>query len=142
MNDALPATEIAVTPDVKPETETGVNEAVVEPSPNWPLSLAPQHFTPPETTAHEKPELLIIPLLPATDTAVTPDVKPETETGVNEAVVEPSPNWPLSLAPQHFTPPETTAHAWLLPTEIEVTPADNPLTATGANDAVVVPLPN
>jgi hypothetical protein len=34
MNDALPATEIAVTPDVKPETETGICDAVVEALPN------------------------------------------------------------------------------------------------------------
>jgi hypothetical protein len=73
-------------------------------------------------------------VLPPTDTAVTPDDKPLTETGVNESVVELLPNWPLSLAPQHFTPPDTTAQAWLLPTDIAVTPDDKPVTEPGEKD--------
>src|SRR5579862_4655837 len=47
---------------------------------------------------------------------------PMTSTGVVEDVVVPSPSWPDSLSPQHFTPPlESKAHAWPPPTAIDVT---------------------
>jgi hypothetical protein len=47
--------DIAVTPDVKPVTDTGVDDAAVEPLPSCPLSFTPQHFAAPETTAHANP---------------------------------------------------------------------------------------
>jgi hypothetical protein len=62
----------------------------------------PQQFTvPPDSNAHEESA-------PAT-TAVAP-LKPETATGVDEAVVVPFPSWPLTLRPQHdAAPPANTA---------------------------------
>jgi hypothetical protein len=58
-----PPVEIAVTPEDKPETDTGVDEAVVELLPSWPLLFAPQHFAAPDTTAHEWPlYVFIIPI--------------------------------------------------------------------------------
>jgi hypothetical protein len=36
-------------------------------------------------------------------------------TGVVLFVVLPLPSWPLSFAPQHCTPPFTTAQVWNLP---------------------------
>src|SRR2546427_654717 len=41
-----PAT-IAVAPEARPETLTGVDLNLVVPFPSWPKSLAPQHFAPP-----------------------------------------------------------------------------------------------
>jgi hypothetical protein len=137
---------MAVTSDDNPVTDTGVVDEVVEPLPSCPLVLSPQHFAAPATTAHA--ELLLLPdeyIEPAaleTDTAVTPDDKPVTDTGVLDEVVEPLPSCPLSFAPQHFTAPDTTAHADVLLTDIEVTPDDKPVTCTGANDEVVEPLPS
>jgi hypothetical protein len=108
----LPPTETAVTPEDKPVTETGVKESVVELFPNCPLSLAPQHFTAPDTTAHAW-------LLP-TDIAVTPDDKPVTETGEKDCIVDPLPSCPLSFAPQHFAAPDNTTHVEFPPAEIEL----------------------
>jgi hypothetical protein len=105
-----PPTEIAETPVVKPVTETGVLDEMIVELPNWPLPLSPQHFAAPETTAHACTESELYPEVPPIDTAVTPEVKPDTDTGVDELVVKPLPNWPLPLAPQHFTAPDTTAH--------------------------------
>ena len=82
------------------------------PLPNWPLLLAPQHFAAPDTTAHVKFEFPpIIPAPPPTEIAVTPVVRPDTGTGIDESVVELLPNWPPPLEPQHFAAPDTTAHA-------------------------------
>src|SRR5438034_11777678 len=63
------------TPDVRPETLTGVLAFVVVPLPSSPYVLAPQHIAAPAlVTAHICP-------LPAA-IAVTPDVRPETLTGI------------------------------------------------------------
>ena len=107
------------------------------------MLFAPQHFAAPDTTAHEwLLRLVSVPPEPATETSVTPEDKPDTDTGVDEEVVEPFPSWPLSLAPQHFTAPATTAHACADPTEIDVTPELSPTTDTGVKDESVVPLPS
>lgn len=101
--------EILVTPVIAlPSvslTLTGVVEAVVVPSPRYPSVLEPQHFTPPDVNnAHVYPQ-------PAA-TSDTPEVRPDTVTGVVRSVYVPSPNCPEELLPQHFTaPPEVTKHA-------------------------------
>jgi hypothetical protein len=58
-------------------------------------------------------------LLPI-DIAVTPDDNPDTETGENDCVVDPLPNWPLSFAPQHLAAPSNTTQVEFPPAEIEL----------------------
>ena len=91
---------IATTPLVSPETSTGVRRFAVVPSPSCPALLAPQHFTPWAVVSAHAWRYPI-------DTAVTPEVSPETFTGVSRLVVVPSPTCPEPFAPQHFTPPLT-----------------------------------
>jgi len=87
---AEPPTAIAVAP-LRPETATGVEEAVVVPLPSLPYPLSPQHSTvPPESTAQAES--------PATAIAVAP-LRPETATGVEELVVVPLPSSPEPLSP-------------------------------------------
>jgi hypothetical protein len=81
-----PPAEIAMTPEDRPDTLTGVALLVVDPSPSWPMLLPPQHFTPPLVVmAHVWSS-------PA-ETAVTPAESPDTFTGVALLVVDPSPSW-------------------------------------------------
>src|SRR5215831_8031709 len=76
---------------VIPTTVTGLDEAVVVPSPSSPNELSPQHFTDPSairTQTDAQPPLIAVAL-----------VRPGTATGV------------AFPAPQHFTaPPATIAH--------------------------------
>ena len=58
-------------------------------------------------------------------------------------MVVPSPSCPLSLLPQHLTPPlVVSAQAWRLPSAIVLTPLLRPETFTGTLLSVVVPSPN
>ncbi|MDP9334930.1 MAG: hypothetical protein M3Q30_16695, partial [Actinomycetota bacterium] len=94
----LPAV-IAVAVDW-PVTTTGVDALVNVPFPNWPEPFKPQHFAVPlANNAHE----WALPALIAT--ALVPALKPFTATGFDALVVEPLPNWPEPLPPQHFTLP-------------------------------------
>jgi hypothetical protein len=43
----LPPTEMAATPDARPETGTGTLLATLELFPSWPAVFSPQHWTPP-----------------------------------------------------------------------------------------------
>jgi hypothetical protein len=75
--------------------------------------------------------------------ADTFDKPPVTVTGVTErADVEPCPNWPSTLRPQHFTDPAANkAHVWLAPAAIARTLLSE-LTTTGLDALFVVPLPS
>src|SRR5437588_11567137 len=96
------------------------------PSPSSPTALLPQHFTPPPVVRAQVWEV------PA-EMAATPEVRPETSTGVVLSVVVPFPSWPQSLNPQHFAPPPVvTAQACKVPAEIAVAPALRTATAPGA----------
>ena len=102
-----PPAAIAVTPEPKPTTSTGVGREVLVPSPSWPKALYPQHLTPPLIVSAQmwcQPAAM----------AVTPELKPTTSTGVVQLVVVPSPSAPESLNPQHLTPP-LSAHVWYTP---------------------------
>ena len=68
--------------------------------------------------------------------------RPLTNTGVEDVVVLPFPNWPEPFAPQHLTvPPADNAHECEPPAAIATAPA-TPLTLTAVDAFVVVPLPN
>jgi hypothetical protein len=79
-------------------TSTGVVALFVLPVPSWPKMFHPQHFAPPAVICAQ---LWYLP--PVTELA--PDVRPTTSTGKKRSAVVPSPTWPKSLRPQHFTPP-------------------------------------
>jgi hypothetical protein len=66
--------------------------------------LNPQHIAPPEVvTAQVWPQ--------PTEIWATPDVRPDTSTGLVLLIVVPSPSAPVLLNPQHFAPPDVvTAH--------------------------------
>ena len=90
---------IAVTPELRPETPTGVLLDIVVPLPSSPSALYPQHFAPPPIVTAQ------VWTVPA-EIAATPEVRPETSTGVAlYDVVVPFPSWPETLLPQHFAPP-------------------------------------
>ena len=132
----LPPAVIDATPDVRPETSTGMLLSVVLPSPSWPPQLPPQHLAPPEDVKAQ------VWLSPAVIDA-TPDVRPETSTGVLLFVVVPSPSWPVSLLPQHLAPPEVvTAQVWKVLVVIDATPDVRPETSTGVLLVVVMPSPS
>jgi hypothetical protein len=79
------ATASDATPLASPETATGDRLSVSVPSPSWPYSLKPQHFTPPEVSnAHVEYE--------AAEIAATPSVRPETSAGQSLPIVVPSPS--------------------------------------------------
>src|SRR3990172_3409111 len=109
----------------RPTTSTGVARCVVVPSPSWPSKFRPQHFTPPPAVrAH-------VWSLPAAICA-TPLPRPTTPTGVVRCAVVPSPSWPYSLYPQHFTPPAfVSAQVYASPAATAATPLPRPLTSTG-----------
>jgi len=80
-----PPAEIALTPELKPETSTGKLLHVVVPSPSRPLLFCPQHLTPPVLKSAQVWE-------PPAAIALTPELKPETSTGVVLSVIVPSPS--------------------------------------------------
>jgi hypothetical protein len=99
----LPPADRAAAPLVRPVTCTGTKVLSVELFPRRPLTLLPQHSTPPlVVNTHRAPE-----------TAVTSPVRPVTLTGTKLVVVELFPSWPSKpLVPQHSTPPlAVSAHA-------------------------------
>src|SRR3954466_8325834 len=115
---------MACTPRVRPTTWTGTRLSVVELFPSWSRLFAPQHWTPPSTTAQ-------LCEAPAT-TDCAPLARPTTWTGTWLLMfAELFPSWPFPFSPQHSTPPFTTAQAWLLPTAIACTPLVRPETGTG-----------
>ena len=130
-----PPALIAVTPLVKPLTETGVSLWVVVPSPNCLEELFPQHWTLPTVVRAQvwKSPVAI---------ALTP-LKPLTFTGVERLEVELSPNCPEELFPQHWTPPPVVrAQVWFPPAAMALTPLVKPLTETGVSLWVVELSPN
>ncbi len=106
-------TDTAVTLLVSPLTGTGTEmKPASESPPSWPNVLSPQHSTlPAAVRAQADPH-------PA-DTAITPLASPVTGTAAE--LLPPSeslPSWPVSLRPQHSTPPPAvTAHANCDPTD-------------------------
>ncbi len=86
-----------------PETGTGLNLAVVVPSPSWPEMLPPQQYAAaPAVMPHVYENRAL------TAAKVSP---PETGTGLDLAVVVPSPSWPELLRPQQYAvPPIVTPH--------------------------------
>src|SRR5688572_9979945 len=68
---------------------------------------------------------------------------PATSVGVVRATVVPSPTWPDSFAPQHFTAPvDSKAQVCRYAAAIWVTPEERPITSTGNALGAVVPSPN
>ncbi len=109
---------------------------VVELSPIWPESLAPQHCTPPTLmTAH-------VCDAPAS-TAATPLARPDTSVATRRCVLELSPSWPSALLPQHCTPPvPSNAHVCTAPAVIALTPDGQRLHRTVAlGRGIVAELP-
>jgi len=74
---------------------------------------------------------------------MTPELKPETSTGVKRLDIAPSPIWPLAPFPQHLTAPVLkSAQVCIQPTEIAVTPELKPETSVGVKrSAPKVPSP-
>jgi hypothetical protein len=63
-------------------------------------------------------------------------VSPTTFTGTVLLTIEPFPNWPFSLSPQHFTLPEAvSAQVWLFPAATATIPI------SGAAEGELVGLP-
>ena len=124
-------------PLASPVTSTGVSRSVVDPSPNSPTPLLPQHLTPPVVVRAQ------VWRFPAA-MAAAPLLRPVTSTGVRLAnVVVPFPNAPLLFLPQHFTPPAMVrAQVCWVPKETAVTPLVRPDTFTGVELLEVVPLPS
>src|SRR4051794_40480806 len=88
-----------------PSTSTGTALSTMVPLPSLPNSPAPQHLTAPEASRAQ------VCMVPA-PTAMTPEDRPTTSTGTPLWIWEPSPSCPLSLNPQHLTPPVASrAHA-------------------------------
>ena len=88
------------------------------PSPSWASMSLPQHFTaPPPVTAHVwEPPMSSSALLWLMAIVETPELNPDTSTGVDRSVVVPSPSWPASLWPQHLAaPPVVTAQVAVPP---------------------------
>ena len=116
---------IASTPLEAPVTATGTLLSVVVPSPSWPYSLKPQHWTPPSVVSAQ------VWYAPAAIASTSLEA-PVTATGTLLSVVVPSPSWPFSLKPQHWTPPPVvSAQVWNPPAAMAATPLARPLTATG-----------
>src|SRR5687768_8210376 len=117
MSPAFSATTPVRSLGVPPTTSTTVTAVgsanAMEPSPAWPSSLLPQHFTlPVARSAHECRSPTVMP---------TASLMPRTVMGVAEGVVVPSPSSPYTpgLGPllQHFTLPEaSSAHPLIGPT--------------------------
>ena len=75
--------------------------------------------------------------------AVTPSVSPLTSTGVELSAVEPLPNWPEGLYPQHLTPPPVvSAQVCHPPAEMALTPLASSSTSTGVELLLVKPFPS
>ena len=70
-----PPTAIAITPEVRPFTSTGVELFIVVPLPSLPFELLPQHFTPPSMV---NAQLCDVPVR----TCSIPDVRPVTAEGM------------------------------------------------------------
>ena len=87
---------------------------LLSPSPSWPLSLKPQHFTESfDSITHEWNE-------PPRDTifAVSPDPR-FTDNGMFVEATFPSPNCPRPLEPQHLTEESTKImQVWSCPQEM------------------------
>ena len=86
---------------VMPDTNTGTALLVVELFPNWPMPLPPQHFT--VASAISAHECLVPDVTLTADEPGESPLMPETDTGTGLLVVEPLPNCPSRLYPQHFT---------------------------------------
>ena len=123
-----------MTPELKPETSTGVLLCVAVLSPVLPP--APQHLTPPVlNSAQVWPS-------PA-EIAMTPELKPETFVGELLFTNVPSPSWLELFSPQHCTAPVSkSAQVWFARIEIALTAERKPETPTGVSLCVVVPSPS
>src|SRR5258708_23340785 len=99
-------TETSAAPAPMPVTGTGTALEADKPLPSKPALLPPQQRSAsPRVIAHD--------VFRPTETVVTPDVSPETGTGMLLGVCVPFPSCPKSFSPQHCTPPPgSTAHAW------------------------------
>src|SRR5689334_12228241 len=119
-----PPAVMARTPVVSPETWTGMElDPPAVPLRRWAVPFQPQHLMPPLTSAHVSSPPAVM--------ARTPEVRPETWTGMELDVVELFPSWPAELSPQHWTPPLTSAHVCPAPATMACTPEVRPETWTG-----------
>lgn len=142
---------IAVALVGRTETSTGVELTTpvpLSPLPSWPRLLLPQHFMPPDSSAQEC-ALVESAVTPLRGFASLEEVR--TSTGVSlftPVPLEPFPNWPCVLSPQHLTPPLTRAQVWAAPPEMTVTPLrglaplDEASTSTGEELSTKPPLPS
>ena len=118
-----------------PDTLVGDHLSSVVPSPNWPTSFAPQHFTKPvESKAQvwNPPEAIVTTLeIPATSVGVETTLW-----------FDPLPTCPSSLNPQHQTRPlPSNAHVWPVPADNMEIP-EIPGTKTGDELFNIVEIPN
>jgi hypothetical protein len=101
--------ETAPTPDMSPDTQTGV-ELFDVPLPG----VLPQHLRPPDVVRAQL-------RLPPAETAATFEDSPETPTGVELDDVDPVPSSPASFHPQHFAAllGPVRAQPWPKPAEMD-----------------------
>src|SRR5262249_38785648 len=115
-------------------TWTGVGFfTVIEPIPSSPALPCPQH--------HREPSVLIVQawFIPSA-MAVTSVPRAVTCTGVALLVIEPFPNWPTSLLPQHHREPLVLrAQVYPFPSMIAVALVPKAVTCTGVALLVIEP---
>ena len=118
-------------------TIEGTLESVVEPSPNCPSELSPQHFIEAVTKTTQV-------CFNPKDTEIGISEPKSTSTGVDESNIVPSPNCPSELSPQHFKLASSRiAHVCPCPAEIEIAVRPIPKsTAVIVWRCTVVPSPN
>ena len=98
---------IAVAPLASPVTSTGVNAGEGVGLPSWPVSLFPQHLTPPAVVSAQVNDPQS-----KSDSIGAAGREPRDAAGESNDVLEveawlvdPMPSWPEWFAPQHLSPP-------------------------------------
>lgn len=121
-------------PPARPMTFTALTRVSTVPSPSWPESLAPQHFTAPA---------VVVAQVWRNPAARSTSLSPSTATSLSRVVVLPSPTCPDAFRPQQLTPPPLArAQVWAFPAAMALRPLPSRVTATGAVRNWVLPSPS